>query len=222
MGHVDDLMCVGPRRGSDIFLAKLKCVYEFTSTFLGPDAGEELEGKFLGRSICWRTNGLTWTGNVKMVKEALDEWEMCEAKEVGTPGMTYEYDVQSFLNADVMSKESAVEYPRTTAKLNYVALEKLLIAFASKEASRSMSSPRKREEVKLNRIMRFQRKRLTTTYLYEWQDDPGYLTGTPTLIGPVAGSPGDPPVEEFYMDRTCCFTTHELKRVSLCRVLRPN
>ena len=28
VGHVDDLMCVDPRSGLDIFLAKLKCVYE--------------------------------------------------------------------------------------------------------------------------------------------------------------------------------------------------
>ena len=49
MGHVDDFMCVGPRSGLDTFLAKLKCEYELASTFLGPDAGEEQEGKFLGR-----------------------------------------------------------------------------------------------------------------------------------------------------------------------------
>ena len=100
-------MCVGPRIGLDTFFAKLKCVYELTSTFLGPDAGEEQEGMFLGRSICWRTNGVTSTGNLKLVKKALDEWDICEAKEVETPGMTEEYDVQSFLNADLMSKESA-------------------------------------------------------------------------------------------------------------------
>ena len=94
MGHLDDLMCVG-RSGLDTFLAKLKCVYELTSTILGPDAGEEQEGTLLGRSICWRTNGVTWTGNHKLVKEALDEWEMCEATEVETLGMTEEYDVQT-------------------------------------------------------------------------------------------------------------------------------
>ena len=170
-------MCVGPRSGLDIFLAKLKCVCELTSTFLGPDAGEEQEGKFLGRSICWRTNGVTWTGNLKLVKEALDDWDTREAKEVETPGMTEEYDVQSFLNADLMSKESAAKYRRTAAKLNYLALDNPLVAFASKEASRSVSAPRQGEEVKLKRILRFLRKRPTTTYLYVWQDLPGELTG---------------------------------------------
>ena len=71
---------------------------------------------------------------------------MCEAKEVETPGMTDECDVQSFLNVDFMSKESAAKYRRTAAKLNYLALDNPLIAVASKEASRSMSSPREGEE----------------------------------------------------------------------------
>ena len=94
---------------------------------------------------------MTWTGNVKLVKDALVEWDMREAKEVETPGMTDEYDMQSLLNADLMSKESAAKYRRTAAKLNYLALGNPLIAFASKEASRSMSSPRQgRSEIEEN------------------------------------------------------------------------
>ena len=39
VGHVDDLMCVGLRSGldTDTFLAKLKFVYELSSTFLCPE-----------------------------------------------------------------------------------------------------------------------------------------------------------------------------------------
>ena len=133
VGHVDDLMCVCPRSGLDMFFVKLNCVYDLTSTFLGPDSGEGKDGKFLGRSMC-----LTWTGDVKF-NEALDERDMCEAKEVETPGMNDECDVQSYLNDDLMSKESAAKYQRTAAKLNYLALDDPLIAVASKEASRSMN-----------------------------------------------------------------------------------
>ena len=31
--------------------------------------------------------GLTWTGDEKMAKTALDEWDMQNAKEVDTPGV---------------------------------------------------------------------------------------------------------------------------------------
>ena len=83
---------------------------------------------------------------------------------------------RAFLNADLMSKESAAKYRRTAAKLNYLALDNPLIAFASEEASRSMSAPRQGKEMKLKRILRILRNRPTTTCLYEWQDHPGELT----------------------------------------------
>ena len=70
-------MCVGPLIGLDTFFsAKLMAIYDLTPTFLGPGPGEEKEGKFLGRSICWRSYGLTWTGDVKLVNEAMQEWDM--------------------------------------------------------------------------------------------------------------------------------------------------
>ena len=82
VGHVDDLMCVCPRSGLNTFLAKLKSVYEVTSTFLGPDHGNQLEGEFRVRGICWRIDGLTWTGDAKLVEEARDQLTMCGSNEV--------------------------------------------------------------------------------------------------------------------------------------------
>ena len=158
VGHVDDLMCVGPRIGLDTFLAKLMSVYDLTSTFLGPGPGEEQEGKFLGLSIWWRSYGLTWTGDVKLVNEALQEWDMSTSNGLETPGLIDEYDVSSHEIAEFMSKEEAAKYRRTAAKLNYLSLDNPMIAFASKEASRSMSSPKQGEEIKLKRILRFLRE----------------------------------------------------------------
>ena len=76
-----------------------------------------------------------------------------------------------------MSKESAAKYRRTAARLIYLVLFNSLIAFVSKEASRSMSSQRQGKEVKLKRILGFLRKKLTTTFPYEWQDQSGELSG---------------------------------------------
>ena len=108
-------------------------MYDSTSTFLGLGPGEEQEGKFLGRDICWRSYGLTWTGDVKLVNEALQEWDMSTCYGLETPGMIDEYDVSSHENAEFMSKEEAAKYRRTAAKLNYLSLDNPMIAFASKE-----------------------------------------------------------------------------------------
>ena len=68
-------------------------------------------------------------------------------KRLSTPGMTDEPGVQSTLTAGFMNKEFAANYQRTATKLNYFALDNLPIAVASKEASRSMRSPRQGGEV---------------------------------------------------------------------------
>ena len=91
-----------------MFLAKLKRVYDLFSTFRGANAGEEQEGKFLGRSICWRTAGFTRPEDVKLVKKMMDEWDMCEGKEVETSGTNDEYDVQNYLTA-AMCRRAADE-----------------------------------------------------------------------------------------------------------------
>ena len=70
-----------------LFCEKLMSIYDLTSTFLGSGPGEEQEGKFLGRSICWRSSGLTWTGDVKLVNEVLQEWDMSTSDGLETPGM---------------------------------------------------------------------------------------------------------------------------------------
>ena len=120
---------------------------------------------------------MTWTRDVKLVNEALLVWDMSTSFGLETPGLIDEYDVSSHEIAEFMSKEEAAKCRRTAAKLNYLSLDNPMIAFASKEASRSMSSPKQGEEIKLKRILRFLRKRPTTTYRYEWQDHPGELAG---------------------------------------------
>ena len=65
--------------------------------------------------------------------------------------MIDEYDVSSHEIAEFMSKEEAARYRRTAAKLNYLSLDNPMTAFASKEASRSMSSSKQGEESKLKK-----------------------------------------------------------------------
>ena len=80
------------------------------------------------------------------MNEALQEWDMSTSNGSETPGMIDEYDVSSHEIAEFMSKEEAAKYRKTAAKLNYLSLDNPMIAFASKEALRSMSSPKQGEE----------------------------------------------------------------------------
>ena len=53
---------------------------------------------------------MTWTGDVKLVNEALQEWDMSTSNGLKTPGMIDEYDVSSHEIAEFMSKEEAAKY----------------------------------------------------------------------------------------------------------------
>ena len=111
------------------------------------------------------------------MNEALQEWDLSTSTGLEAPNLIDMYDVSSHEIAEFMSKEEAVRYQRIAAKLNYLSLDNPMIAFASEKASLSMSSPKQGEEIRLKRILRFLRKRPTTTYRYEWLDHPGELTG---------------------------------------------
>lgn len=177
VAHVDDMMCVGDKDELDEFLTLLKSKYKLTSTILGPGPGEEKEGKFLGRSIGWTKEGLTWTGDRKLVEEMLEDWQMTEARSVDTPGVKETDNHEDNYSDEPMSKEDGALYRKTAAKLNYVSLDNPRIAFAAKEASRSMSNPKKGEESKIKRLLRFLRERPVSTYQFRWQDSPDHIDG---------------------------------------------
>ena len=110
VAHVDDMMCVGDKDELDKFLILLKGKYKLTSTILGPGLGEQKGGKFLGRSIGWTREGLTWTGDRRLVDEMLEEWQMTEARSVDTPGVKENDDSDDNQLDKLMSKEDAALY----------------------------------------------------------------------------------------------------------------
>ena len=174
--HVDDVMAVGPKQSLNEFKDELGQKYETTAEMLGPGPGEVRHGKFLGRQIGWEKDGLTWTGDSRMALASLEEWDMTLAKPVETPGVTE--DCVTDENEDQpLEQEYAALYRRTVARLNYASLDHPQIAYATKEASRTMSRPSVGDKVRLKRILRYLRSRPTCTYQYEWQCEPDGLQG---------------------------------------------
>ena len=78
---------------------------------------------------------------------------------------------------EYLQGEEAVLYRRTAAKLNYISLGHPQVAYASKEASRTMAEPRKGDLNKIKPVLRYLRSYPTSVYYYDWQEAPGLLTG---------------------------------------------
>jgi len=106
------------------------------------------------------------------VNETLEEWGMSESQGVETPGVT-ESSVSPVSGIDTeessedeekMGAEDAAMYRRTAAKLNYISLDHPQIAYAAKEASRTMSSPEKGDAKKIKRTLRYLRAHPASVY----------------------------------------------------------
>ena len=132
--HVDDLLAEGSWRNLEDFAQELAGRYDIKSYIIGPDKDELCEGTFLGRRIQWTNEGLTWTGDDKLVRDLLKEWNMETAKASYTPGVT-EADRMEIDQVNEVPMEAALAkaYRSAAAKLNYLSLDNFRVVFASKE-----------------------------------------------------------------------------------------
>ncbi len=178
VAHVDDMMVTGNKGELIKFEKKLSGKYEVKSTILGPDEGETREGKFLGRTIEWKSWGLTWRGDEQIVNALIQEWDLSDGKGVDTAGMK-DMEESADIENEVgdMEAEGAARYRSAAAKLNYVSLDNPRVAFASKEVSRTMAGPKRGDDIRLKRILRYLVKHPVCTYMYPWQDEPRSLEG---------------------------------------------
>ena len=152
--------------------------YELKYSLIGPDKEDEKETSFLGRRITWEKYGLTWTGDENLVMDLIKEWDLWDAKEVETAGVT-EHDRKQEDTEEEMPMDSvmAARYRSAAAKLNYASLDNPRIVYASKEICRKMANPMKGDEVKLKRVLRFLKGMPVSRYVYAWQEPPKRLDG---------------------------------------------
>ena len=80
------------------------------------------------------------------------------------PNENEQQDEESELDA-----EGSKTYRRAAARLNYMALDRADISFASKEASRGMAKPTKGDAIRLKRILRYLKGAPKVVNKFAWQ-----------------------------------------------------
>ena len=65
--HVNDFAVIGPKGALQWLLKGLQSKFELKSAFLGPDAGEQKEAKYLNRTLRWTSTGITYEHDSKHV-----------------------------------------------------------------------------------------------------------------------------------------------------------
>ena len=71
--------------------------------------------------------------------------------------------------------EDATRYRRAAARITYMAQDRADLAFAAKELAKNMARPRKGDEVKVKRVIRYLRAKPRAYVEYPWQDRPIHL-----------------------------------------------
>jgi len=169
--HVDDFLCSGRKSDLQWFYNQLSLQFEMKHETLGNLPDESKEISFLGRTIRQTKDGIEMEGDLKHVKILLDEWKMEDAKIVSSPGTEVE-------KANILEKQNeevllpvieATIYRRAAARMNYMALDRADLSYASKECSRGMANPTVGDVIRLKRVIRYLKGAPRIVNMFKWQ-----------------------------------------------------
>ncbi len=166
--HVDDFLLSGEQHQLSWFQDQMAKKYELKVQTAGWSQGDNHELQFLGRVIRLTQTGIELEGDDKHVELMTKEWDMDYCNPVATPYVKPATGVGSFTDpaseAKDMSNADATCYRRAAARINYVALDRPDLSFASRIASSSMSSPKEGDDQMIKRIIRYLKGKAKSGY----------------------------------------------------------
>ena len=173
--HVDDLAAVGTIEALDFLYRKLSEVYEVKREILGK--GYLSEVKYLGRTLRWTEQGIEWEHDPKHSDLLIKEYGMEQCKMLRTPVSSEDFSKEGVMDTrEPMDVADARRFRASAARLNYLAQDRPDLAVASCLVARAMSNPKRGDEVKLKRAIRYLRQHPVVSVLYPWQDKNDELT----------------------------------------------
>ena len=102
---------------------------------------------------------------------------MQNSKIVGTPGAKDSFDPEDPEMLLDLNPKDATKFRRAAARINYMALDRIDIAFASKEVARGMAVPKAGDVVNLKRLLRYFRGGPEFAFYFNFQDVPNAAVG---------------------------------------------
>lgn len=146
----------------------MKTKYEIKTNFLGPLQHHNREVKVLNRIIKWGQNGIGYEADPRHAEIMVKELGLQGCAPVCTPGSSTEGHTKDDC-ADELSREDEHQYRAVVARANYLAPDRVDIAFAAKELAKSMARPKRGDWTRLKRLGRYLSRRLRLQVMFEWQ-----------------------------------------------------
>jgi hypothetical protein len=172
--HVDDFLVAGELADLEWLRDEMTKKYELKVQIAGWDHGDGKELSFLGRTIKLSSEGVIMEGDDRHVKRLLEEWNMQSCSAVSTPYVKPSHVPETSANEDSTAKDlpakDATLYRRAAARVNYIALDRPDLSFASRVAASKMSSPKEGDDMLIKRIVRYLQGKPQVAIHYGFQD----------------------------------------------------
>ena len=124
-------------------------------TILGPESHQAQEAKVLNRSIRWTAKGIEYEADPRHRQVILKELTLEDCKPVTTPWGPQEQGCLQDGDGELLCGAEATKFRAVVARLNYLAMDRPDIQYATKEAAKRMANPRKPDWLLLKRIGRY-------------------------------------------------------------------
>ena len=166
--HVDDFLCLANSKEMKWLEESLAKNFLLKKEILGPGATETRTVNYLGREIRWTNEGLEYEADSKHVQILLQERQMTGCRGVVSPGIKE----VSTDDEEPLDAADAHMHRRAAARLNYLAQDRMDIAYATKELARHMSIPCPSDVVELKRMLRYLKSVPRSYVKMNWQHRP--------------------------------------------------
>jgi hypothetical protein len=153
----------------------LEVKYKLKVETLSGDIGDVQEVRILNKIVRWTPSGVELEADPRHAELVIKALELENAKPCKTPGIKEE-SRDGETQDDELGKVEARNYRAIAARLNYLAPDRMDIAFAVKEAARNMSKPMRRDFEKLKRIGRYLLGRPRLVSLFKWSSSIDSIT----------------------------------------------
>ena len=173
--HGDDFSCAGNIHDLRWLARQFENRYEVKQQLVGPKKHHDCvqKARVLNRLITWEETGISYEADPRHAEMIIAELGLQDANAVKTPGEVVTPPTQPI----EMEPTEASRFRGIAARAMYLSLDRPDIAFAAKEAARSMAKPMTTDWNKLKRLGRFLVGQPRLVMKYPWQANTNQVVG---------------------------------------------
>ena len=172
--HGDDFITVGRREAAAWFRERLAGRFEIKTKVIGDGVDDVAEARVLNRVLRRTAQGWELEADQRHAELVVKALDLMEAKTVSTPGEEPK-PWQEVDDAIELGPRQATEYRGLAARINYLALDRADLQFATKQACQGMAKPTTGDWRALKRIARYIAGKPRLVIKYIAQEDPQFV-----------------------------------------------